>query len=155
MLKLQIDNIYMNKINAFVNGLHNTDLGILLIRIAVGITFIYAGWFKLSNIDIVIEGFGTMGFVPVLAYLVSIIEFLGGISMILGICARYSGILLSIIMLVAVIKVHGPMGYSLQNSGYEYVLVLLLASSAITALGSGKYSVMTWWRERKATQKMF
>ncbi len=145
----------MNKINTLINSLHNHDIGLLLIRLAVGITFVMAGWFKLNNIDMVIEGFGKMGLVPIFAYIVSLVEFLGGIAMILGIAVRYAGILISIVMIVAIVKVHLPMGYSLQNNGYEYVLVLLLAALAVTTLGAGKYSLTHWWTNRAMTRSMF
>lgn len=121
--------------------LQNPDLGLLLLRLAVGIVFVYAGWFKLNNMEMVTAGFASMGFAPWLAYLVGYVEFLGGIAMILGLFVQYAGILLAIVMLVALVKVHAPNGYSLANNGYEYVLMLMLSSLAIVTLGAGKYSV--------------
>ncbi len=138
----------------FMKKLHNADLGILLIRVALGIVFIYAGWFKLNNMEMVIGGFASMGFATWLAYLVAYVEFLGGIALVLGIFVRYVGILLAIVMLVAMIKVHIPNGYSLANNGYEYVLLLMLASLAITTLGAGKYSVAKLFKKSELTAQV-
>lgn len=141
----------MNKIHELVHRLNNPDMGVLFIRLALAATFISAGWFKISNLAMVIDGFGQVGIPTFLAYLVTYGEFIGGIALLIGIFARYFGILLSIIMVVAMFKVHFVNGYSLQNGGYEYVLVLLLGAMAMVAFGSGKYSLAGWLRNRKQT----
>lgn len=124
-----------------MHRLHNTNLGILFIRIALGAVFIHAGWFKISDMDVVITGFGSMGIPAWLAYVVAYSEFIGGITVILGVFARYAGVILSIIMFVALTKVHLANGFGLQNGGYEYVLVLLLSSLALVVQGAGSYSL--------------
>lgn len=131
----------MNKINAYVERLHNPDLAILFVRIALGVVFIYAGWFKVSNIDMVITGFAQAGFSMSIAYLVAYSEFIGGILLVLGVLVRYVGIILAIIMAVAIAKVHLAAGFSLQTGGYEYVLVLFLGALSLVTSGSGKYSI--------------
>lgn len=131
----------MNSINTIMHRLHNPDLGILFIRLAVGIVFINAGWFKLTNLETVLTGFAFIGIPAALTYLVACGEFLGGIALILGIFVRYAGIILAIIMAVAIVKVHWVNGFSIANGGYKYVMVLLLASLAVVTLGSGKYSL--------------
>jgi putative oxidoreductase len=142
----------MNKINQIINGLHSSDWASLFIRLAVGIVFIHAGWFKIQNLENVVGYFGMMGIPALLAYLVSYAEFISGILFILGIFVRYAGIVTSIIMIVAMVKVHMPNGYSLANNGYEYVLVLLLASLTVVTLGEGKYSVKNLLNRKEITQ---
>ena len=93
------------------------------------------------GMDMVVGMFATFGIPAVFAYFVAYAELICGIAMVLGIFVRYAGILLAVIMLVAIIRVHGPNGFSLQAGGYEYVLVLLLCSLAMVTLGAGKYSV--------------
>ena len=44
-------------------------------------------------------------------------------------------------MAVAIAKVHGPKGFFVQNGGYEYNLVLVIAALAVVALGPGAYSL--------------
>ncbi|TAK56850.1 DoxX family protein [Patescibacteria group bacterium] len=131
----------MNKINAYVERLHNPDLAILLLRIALGVVFINAGWMKITNIDMVITGFAQAGIPMVLAYFVAYAEFIGGIALVLGFAVRYFAIILAIIMAVAIFKAHLANGYSLQNGGYEYVLVLFLGAVSLVTSGSGQYSV--------------
>ena len=131
----------MKTLHTLVHRLHNPDAGILFIRIALAAVFIYAGWFKVHNMAMVVSGFGAAGIPASLAYFVAYAELVCGLLMLIGLFARYAGILLAIIMLVAIVKVHGANGFSLVNSGYEYVLVLLLASLSIVTTGSGAYSV--------------
>lgn len=126
--------------NILSKHLDNGDLGRLLLRLAVGIVFINAGWKKIEGIDMVVGFFGSLGFSAWLAYLVAYVEFIGGLVILLGVHARYSALVLAAIMLVATIKVHLPNGYSLQAGGYEYTLLLLLVAGAIATLGEGKYS---------------
>jgi putative oxidoreductase len=134
--------------NKLMNRLHNPDLGILFIRIALAAVFINAGWFKVNNIDMVVTGFASMGFSSFLAYLVAYAEFLGGILLLLGILARYTGVVIAIIMFVAMTKVHFANGFSLANKGYEYVLVLMLCALAIVVLGAGKYSLTSLFKKK-------
>jgi putative oxidoreductase len=142
-------NLPMNKIHELIHRLNNPNMGILFIRLALAAVFINAGWFKVSNLEMVVGGFGEAGIPAFLAYVVSYGEFIGGIALLLGIFARYFGILLSIIMAVAIAKVHFVNGFNLQNGGYEYVLVLLLGAMAMVTFGSGKYSVAGWLKNRK------
>ena len=131
----------MNKINRWVEDLDNADLGKFILRLALGIVFIYNGWFKIQNIEMVITGFGTIGIPEWMAYFVSYAEFIFGILMIVGYWVRHAGILFAIIMAVAIYKVTGQNGFSLATQGYEYNLVLLLMALAVTTLGAGKYTL--------------
>ncbi len=131
----------MNTLHAVLQRLHNPDLGMLFIRLALGAAFIHAGWLKLMNMDMTVGFFGILGIPVWLAYVVAYSEFLGGIAMVLGIFTRYAGIVLAAIMIVATLVVHLPKGFGLQGGGYEYTLVLLLAALSAVTLGSGKYSL--------------
>ena len=44
-------------------------------------------------------------------------------------------------MVVAIAKVHGAKGFFVQNGGYEYNLVLIVAALAVAAMGPGRYSL--------------
>jgi len=44
-------------------------------------------------------------------------------------------------MAVAIAKVHGPKGFFVQNGGYEYNLVLIIAAVALALVGPGTYSL--------------
>src|SRR3989338_7555045 len=99
-----------------MHRLHNADLGVLFLRVAVGVVFIHAGYLKLADMTPVITGFGAIGFPAWLAYFVAYCELLGGLAVLLGIFVRYAGVVLAIIMLVAFWKVLGPNGFGLSNN---------------------------------------
>src|SRR3990167_6939903 len=101
----------MKSIHTMIHRLHNSDLWILFVRIALGVVFINAGWLKLGAMDMVIAGFGAVGIPAVLAYVVAYAELLSGLVLILGIFVRYAGIVLATIMLVAIVKVHFVNGF--------------------------------------------
>ena len=115
----------------------NNDVGILLIRIAVAAIFLYAGIYKLTNMDMVVGFFGSMGLAPFWAYLVAIVETLGGLAVLLGAFICSSSALLAIIMIVAIFTT----GISKGFSAHELEIVMLLASVALMFTGAGKYSI--------------
>lgn len=113
------------------------DMGLVFLRIALGI-FIIHGWGKFSNMEQTIGFFGSLGLAPFWAYVVATVELLGGIAILLGVYARYAGALLAVIMVVAMAQTSWEMGF--MPHAYEFVL--LFASLAISAMGSGKFSVL-------------
>lgn len=115
---------------------HNKDLGLLILRVVVGIIFIVHGYGKITGIGGTIGFFGMLGLPAFLAYVVAYVEFIGGISLVIGYGSKIAAALLAFIMLVAIIKVHGPKGFG--NS--EFPLVLLASNLAILFAGSGRYA---------------
>jgi putative oxidoreductase len=143
----------MQKIHAMIHRFHNPDLGILLVRVALGLVFIHSGWLKIMNMDMALAGFASMGFSAGIAYFVTYAEFIGGILLIAGFLVRYVGIILAVIMAVATLKVHLPNGYGMTNGlleggagGYEYTLGLFLLSLAMVTFGAGAYSLARMMR---------
>lgn len=115
------------------------DIAPLLLRIGVGIIFIIAGWGKLNGIEGVTGFFGGLG-IPlpgIMAWVVAIVEFVGGIMVLLGAYARIPYLLLAFVMVVALLttKLGG------EFSAARLDLMLLLANLALFFMGSGKYSV--------------
>lgn len=124
-----------------MNRLHNPDLGLLLLRLALGAVFVYHGWMKVGNMDPVIGFFGTLGFPPFLAYVVAWVETLGGVALIAGVYARYAAVLLAVVSFVALVKVHLPNGFG-GPGGYEFVLTLLAGTLAVLMVGAGRYALL-------------
>lgn len=128
--------------HTFMHRFHNPDVAKLLLRIALGIVFIVAGWMKISNMEFVVTMFGTMGLPAFVAYVVSYGELISGIALLLGVFAMYAASFVAIIMLAAILMVHWPNGFSLANGGYEYTFVLLFIALAVITLGSGRYALV-------------
>lgn len=120
---------------------HNKDFGLLIMRVVVGAVFVVHGYQKLQGMEGVIGFFGKLGFAPLLAYVVAWVEFLGGISFIIGYGMKISSALLAITMIVAMVKVHGPNGFSVGKGGYEFVLTLFAVATGFLYTGPGKYSI--------------
>jgi len=117
------------------------QFGIAILRIMVGIVFTAHGAQKLFVLGIgaVTHMFHGLG-IPwphIAAIVVTLVEFVGGIALILGLLTRYAALLLAIDMAVAVGKVHLHNGFFLNKGGYEYALTLLAASVALALTGPG------------------
>ncbi len=121
----------MNKItNARV------DISLLVSRLIIGAIFILAGWAKVSDMASTLGFFSSMSIPPILAYIVAYGELIGGIMLVLGLCARYAAAFLSIIMIVAVYLTF-PMGVQ----GFMTPLATLAGLIALLGNGAGKFAV--------------
>ncbi len=117
------------------------DYAPLILRIGVGLIFIVAGYGKLTGIDGTISFFGNIG-IPmagVMAWIVAIVEFVGGIMVLAGFRMSYANILLAIIMFVAILTT--KLGSDDMFRAMRLDLMLMLANLALLTLGSGKLSV--------------
>ncbi|MCL9664462.1 DoxX family protein [Curtobacterium albidum] len=122
----------------------STSIGLTALRIVLGVVFIAHGAQKFAQgIPGVAQGFAGMG-VPlaeVAAPLVAGLELVGGILLVLGIATRVVGLLLAVDMVVAGLLAHATAGFFAQEGGFEYVLVLAVASLAVALTGPGRFSV--------------
>ena len=75
------------------------------------------------------------------AYVIIFFELVGGICLIIGLFTRFFAAALAIEMLVALLVVHLPKGYTAGGGGYEYVLLIGAACFLIAIRGGGPYSV--------------
>lgn len=116
----------------------NLDLGLFLIRFGVAVVFLVHGWVKLRDISGTVDLFEQIGVGAFWAYIVAAVEFLGGLAMLTGVWTYWVGVVLAINMLFAIILVKLPVGFV---DGYEFDLLLFLASLAIATIGSGEYTV--------------
>ena len=112
---------------------------ILLLRIAVGVVFVYHGWDKIQNMADYQGFFNTIGLGSWLAF-VAYVELLAGVALIIGFNTRIAAMLGLIVMLVAIMKVHWMHGFNSMQGGYEYAFVLCLNFIALMILGSGRHS---------------
>ena len=114
------------------------EVGWFLVRLGLAAVFIVHGWAKLADLPGTVGFFSALGLPTFLAYVVAVIEFGGGLAMLLGIFARVAGALLAIVMLGAIITVKFKLGFT---GGYEFDLMLLLAALAVAAAGPGRLSI--------------
>ncbi len=121
----------------------NPDLGLLILRVVLGLIMIYHGLPKLMDLGGTAAGFEGMGIpLPTLAALfATVAEVGGGLLMILGIATDIAGLLFAIDMLGAIVFVHAKNGLSVANGGIEWPLALLSMALATALAGPGAYAV--------------
>ncbi len=126
----------------------------LILRVVIGVVFALHGWQKLSTIGV--GNFaGMLGWAGplaiVLAWIVTLVEILGGLALILGAFTRLSALLLAIIMVVALLMVQLPgalgagLPFGLLCGGggpcAERDLTLLAGLLALFILGGGIWAL--------------
>lgn len=120
----------------------NKDLGLLLVRIVLGATMIYAhGWNKLINYQTKFHSFpDVIGIGNEASYiLVTYFETIGALAVILGFYARFHALGLTITMFVGFVIAHN-MNIVGGNSG-EKALIYGIGFLLIFLNGAGKYSI--------------
>ena len=116
-------------------------LALLLLRVALGIIFVYHGYPKLFwHTRETMQAFSHMGFPRYFAYISGVIEFFGGCMLVLGLFARIAGLLLAGEMAIALWRVSGILSHPRAVGHYEFALVLAVASFAVASLGAGLIS---------------
>jgi putative oxidoreductase len=124
-------------------------LGLLLVRVVVGVLFIGHGSQKLFGW---FGGYGpkgtggwmeSVGIKPgvLMAVLAGLLELVGGTLLTVGLFTPLAGILIALAMLGAIIKVHYKNGVWNTANGYEYTLVLFAVAVGIALIGAGDYSL--------------
>ncbi len=124
----------------------NKNTGLLIMRLGLGAIFLVHGILKLQNMEGTIGFFNQIGLSPMLAWVVAIIEVVGGALMILGLFTPVVGLLLAVVMLVAFIKVKLPIGGMQTFLTGEIDLALFVLSVGLACTGAGKYSLATLCR---------
>jgi len=124
---------------------NKTSLGLLVLRIAIGVVFIAHGGQKLfvNGIAATADGFAGLGipFPFPNAVAATFVELVGGLLILVGLLTRWSSIPVAFTMVVAFAMVHGKNGFFMQTGGFEYVAVLFLGAIALLFTGAGKYSL--------------
>ncbi len=122
----------------------STDIGKLLLRIAIGGLMIFHGIDKLSGIDSICGQFSKVGLPSFLGYFVYLGEIVAPLMLLLGFRSRVAGLLISATMFVAVILVHSGDIFKLGDHGasaIELQLLYFLGGLAIYFLGGGSLAV--------------
>jgi len=131
---------------------------LLLLRLVFGITFFLhgaqklLGWFDGPGIAGVTGFVGSLGFAPAAlwAWILAIVEFGGGLLLILGLLTQVAALFVALDMVVAIIKVHLPNGFFNANVGYELPLILLAVALFFATYGGGKWALDSVLHKKKS-----
>jgi putative oxidoreductase len=135
------------------------------LRLIVGLGFMIHADLKLARgpqlFAAALQGLGVP--MPVhMAWLTIVGELFGGLAVLLGFYAPFAAIPLAIILIVAIVTVHWPFGFSSVKllavtatgpmfgpPGYETNLLYLACLAALAAGGSGPYAFDTFLKRRR------
>jgi len=130
--------------NAYVNQNTQSDLGRLILRIALGVLVLLHGIAKLKGGVGPIEGMvAAHGWPSYVAYGALVGEVLGPLLLLVGFYARIGAALIAINMVFAFALVHmGQFGQFTEQGGWalELQAMYLATALALVLLGPGRYS---------------
>lgn len=146
-----IKKIYLGLVN-LENTLRHPFL--LIIRIYWGTLLLLTGLGKLTNIDGITDMLDSLGipFPHFSAYLVGIFEFLGGISLLLGLFARLFSVPLVIIFITAYATAHQKALAKLFSNPSLFIsqnpFLYLYTTLVVLCFGSGLFSLDHWFEKK-------
>ncbi|OGX38154.1 MAG: hypothetical protein A3C36_06505 [Omnitrophica WOR_2 bacterium RIFCSPHIGHO2_02_FULL_52_10] len=114
----------------------------LFLRFGLGMIFLYHGVTKIFA-----EGtslgfsWSRSGLPTVIQALVAWGEFLGGIACLTGFMTEIASCGIIVIMLGAILTVHGKNGFNMMNRGFEYNFALIIMALTLIALGPGNIRI--------------
>ena len=123
---------------AEIKGSILNDVVFMGLRSAIGVIFILHGMMKFN------PGFANalpnMGLPPEMQIPIALAEVVPGVLLIIGVLSRFSGALLSIVMIGAIFHIKGAQSMT-GDGGVEFDVILLAASLVIMIAGPGRISL--------------
>lgn len=121
-----------------------SNLGLFILRLSLGSVFMYHGYGKLTDIETTTSFFDMVGvpFPLILAWIVGLVELIGGAMIILGIYVKTVAMITAFTMIIALVIVHLGKPWA----GSELAVLALGSSLALTGTGAGR------WRLLKKTE---
>lgn len=125
------------------------DISLLILRIILGVIFIYHGSQKVFGL---FGGSGVAGlaqslrksgaaFPELLAWIAALSEFGGGLLVFIGLLTPLAAALTISTMIVAIVTVHFKNGFSNAHHGYEFNLSLIGLALPLVLMGAGSISI--------------
>lgn len=124
--------------------MNKNEIGKVILRVVLGLTFFIHGLVKFQGgIANTAAYFDMLGIPSFMAYIVAIIELVGGFVMIFGLGTQIVSILFAIVMLGAIFTAKLPAGFlgNGQGAGYELDLLLLAISVYFIFANKSKFSL--------------
>jgi putative oxidoreductase len=127
----------------------DVNIGMLVLRVVVGLLFVghgtqkLFGWFGGHGVRGTGGFFENLGYRPGRHHAVAagIGEAGGGALLALGLLMPLAALAIIGVMVNAIGAVHGPNGVWVSDGGFEYPLVLIAAVFAMTAVGPGHWAL--------------
>lgn len=125
------------------------DLGILLLRVTVGLVLAahgsqkVFGWFGGYGPDATGQFMEALGFRPGRRHALAAgyVEFVGGVLLAIGFLTPLAAALIASVMVVAAATVHWKNGFFITSGGYEFNLVIGVAALTVAFTGPGSLSL--------------
>jgi putative oxidoreductase len=119
------------------------DLPLLFMRLVLAYGFYKPAMMKWKDIDGIASWFDGMGlpFPTFNAYMATITETLGFVLLFFGFATRLISIPLIIVMLVAIVTVHGFDSFDAGDNGFEIPLYYMIMLFTLFVYGPGKISL--------------
>ena len=126
------------------------NLGLLIIRLVIGLTFMghgtqkLFGWFGGYGVKGTAGWLESIGIKPgiAMAVLAGLAELVGGALFAAGVFTPVGAALIIITMLVAIFTVHGKNGYWVTQNGFEYNMILIAIAIGVALIGPGAYVLL-------------
>ncbi|CAM3433711.1 MULTISPECIES: DoxX family protein [Brevibacillus] len=127
------------------------DLGLLIIRLVIGLLFVghgaqkLFGWFGGYGLKGTGGWMESLGMKPgvTMALLAGLSELVGGLLFATGVGGGVGtwvgALLIAFTMLVAIVKVHAQNGFWVTQNGYEFNLTLIAVVIGVALIGPGAY----------------
>lgn len=132
-------------------------------RIALGIIFFahgaqkLFGWFGGFGFDGTTQFFQAQLGIPLfLAVIVILVEFFGGIFLLIGLLSRVSAALIAVNMAGALVTVHLSQGFFIAGGkvGFEYVFALMFMAVYVAINGGGSISIDRMLEEKVSNRTL-
>jgi len=122
---------------------HLQSVALLLARLAVAYGFYEPAMMKWADISAVAQWFESIGipFPTLNAYMAATTEITGVVLLTLGLFTRLISLPMIVIMIVAIVTVHLPHGFSAGDNGFEIPMYYMLFLLIFVSFGAGKLSL--------------
>lgn len=125
------------------------SIGLLLLRLAIGLSFVahgtqkLFGWFGGHGLAGTSQFFAMLGFPAGKrhAFMAGLAEAGGGLLLVLGLLTPLGTLAIVSAMLVAIVTVHLSKGFFASNGGYELPLIMAAGAVCLAFIGPGAYSL--------------